>query len=90
MNRFVDIYMVSPVAQATMTYKYIGKINLPILLIRGENDPLVENWEQEALARIARKSGNQEVRVRQISDAGHDCMENSDEMLKEIIHMFST
>ena len=83
-------FMVGPEAQATMTYKHIDKINLPILLIRGENDPLVENWEQEALARVARESGNQNVRVRQIPDAGHDCMENSDEMLKEIIHMIST
>lgn len=83
-------FMAGPEARATMTYKHIDKINLPILLIRGENDPLVENWEQEALAQVARKSGNQKVRVRQIPDAGHDCMENSDEMIKEIIHMFST
>jgi pimeloyl-ACP methyl ester carboxylesterase len=83
-------FMVGPEAQATMTYKHIDRINLPILLIRGENDPLVEDWEAEALALIARKSGNQNVRVRQIPDAGHDCMENLDEMLKEIIHVLST
>lgn len=82
-------FMASPEAHAIMTYKHIGKITLPILMIRGENDPIVEDWEAEALALIARKSGNQDVIVRQISDAGHDCMENSDEMLQEIIHMLS-
>jgi alpha-beta hydrolase superfamily lysophospholipase len=83
-------FMVGPEAQATMTYQHIDKINLPILLIRGENDPIVEDWEPEALGRVARESGNQNVRVKQIPDAGHDCMENSDEMLKEIIRMLST
>jgi len=63
-------------AQATMTYKHIDKINLPILLIRWENDPLVENWVQEALARVARKSGNRKVRVKQTPDAGHNCIKN--------------
>jgi alpha-beta hydrolase superfamily lysophospholipase len=83
-------FMAGPEAHAAMTYKHIGKINLPILMIRGENDHIVEDWEAEALAVIARKAGNQNVRVKQIPDAGHDCMQNPDEMLKEIMHMFST
>lgn len=82
-------FMAGPEAHAAMTYKHIDKINLPILMIRGENDHIVEEWELEALAQVARKSGNQNVRVRQIPDAGHDCMKNSDEMLKEIIHMLT-
>ena len=83
-------FMAGPEAHAAMVCKQIDRITLPMLMIRGENDPLVEDWEAEALARIARKSGNQNVRVKQIPGAGHDCMENSDEMLKEIIHMFTT
>ena len=83
-------FMAGPEAHAAMTYKQIDKISLPILMIRGENDPLVEDWEAEELAQIARKSGNQNVRVRQIPDARHDCMENSDEMLRQIIHMLTT
>jgi alpha-beta hydrolase superfamily lysophospholipase len=82
--------MAGPEAHAAMTYKQIDKINLPILMIRGENDHISEDWEAEALAVIARKSGNQNVRVQQIPGAGHDCMQNSDEMLKEIIHMLTT
>jgi len=82
-------FMDGPEAHAAMTYKHIGKINLPILMIRGENDHIAEDWEAEALAVIARKEGNQNVRVKQIPDAGHDCMQNPDKMLKEIMHMFS-
>jgi alpha-beta hydrolase superfamily lysophospholipase len=72
-----------------MTYKHIGRIKLPLLLMRGEHDPLIEPWEPEALAKLVRESGNPGVRVRQIPEAGHDCMENSEEMVKEIIDMFS-
>ena len=82
-------FMKGPEAHNAMVYKHIGKINLPILMIRGENDKLVEGGEPEALARILREAGNTSVRVRQISDAGHDCMENPDEMLKEIVNMMS-
>jgi len=30
-----------------MTYKHIGKINLPILMIRGVNDHIAEDWEKQ-------------------------------------------
>lgn len=83
-------FMAGPEADSAMAYKHIGKINTPILMIRGENDPLVEGWDPEALAQIAREAGNTYLRVRQIPNAGHDCMENPDEMLKEIVNLMST
>lgn len=83
-------FMAGPEAYGTMTYKHINKIMLPILIMRGESDFLVEAWEPEALSHLARESGNTNFRVRQIPVARHDCMENCDEMLKEIIDMFST
>jgi pimeloyl-ACP methyl ester carboxylesterase len=82
-------FMAGPEAHGAMIYKHIGKIKIPILLIRGEQDPLVEPWEPDALADLARKAGNAHVRVRQIPGAQHDCMENSEAMLREIIVMFS-
>jgi pimeloyl-ACP methyl ester carboxylesterase len=82
-------FMVGPEAHAAMIYKHIGRIKLPLLLIRGEHDPLIEPWEPEALANLAREAGNTAVRVRQIPGAQHDCMENSEAMLKEIVDMFS-
>lgn len=82
-------FMVGPEAHGAMIYKHIGRIKLPILLIRGEHDPLTEPWEPVALANLAREAGNIAVRVRQIPGAKHDCMENSEVMLREIIAMFS-
>jgi alpha-beta hydrolase superfamily lysophospholipase len=81
--------MVGPKADRAMTYKHISKIKIPTLLIRGEHDPLTEPWEAETLANLAREAGNVDVRVSQIPEAKHDCMENSEEMLREIIKMFS-
>jgi len=40
-------------------------------------------------ARIAREGGNRHVRVREIPNARHECMENADAMLDEIVDMIS-
>jgi alpha-beta hydrolase superfamily lysophospholipase len=82
-------FMIGPEAHNAMTHRHIAKINVPMLLLRGEHDPLVEGWETEALAQIVREAGRARVSVRQISGAGHDCMENSEEMLREIVQMMS-
>ena len=83
-------FMAGPEAYGTMTYKHLPRIKKPLLMIRGENDRFVEEWETEALAQVARESGNVDVRVKRIPDAGHDCMQNPDEMLETLIHMFTT
>ena len=77
-------HMVGPEARAAMAYRHVGATTLPLLMMRGEHDPLVEDWEPEALARLAREAGNAHVRVTEIPGAGHDCMENADRMLQEI------
>ncbi|MFC1643827.1 alpha/beta hydrolase [Candidatus Omnitrophota bacterium] len=82
-------FMAGPEAHNAMAHKHIGKVKFPILMIRGEGDPLVEDWEPPALARIVREAGNKHVKVVPISKARHDCMENADEMVKEIINMMS-
>ena len=82
-------HMMGPEAYAAMAHRHIGCINKPILIIRGEHDPLIEDWEPESLAQIVRTSGNPHIRVRQIPEAGHDCMENPAEMLMEITGMVS-
>ncbi|HXV79561.1 MAG TPA: hypothetical protein VEG60_06755, partial [Candidatus Binatia bacterium] len=38
---------------------------------------------------IVQEAGRAKVSVGQISGAGHDCMENSEEMLREIVQMMS-
>jgi alpha-beta hydrolase superfamily lysophospholipase len=78
-----------PEAKGTMTYRHISRIKLALLLMRGELDPYVGPWELETLADLARDSGNDQVRVTTIPAAKHDCMENSEGMVKEIIVLFS-
>ena len=82
-------HMMGPEANAAMAHKHIGKVRIPMLLIRGENDPIIEDWEGPALARITKDSNNQQVSVHEIPQAGHDCMENPQAMLQEIVSMFS-
>jgi pimeloyl-ACP methyl ester carboxylesterase len=82
-------HMMGPEAHAAMAYKHIGKVKIPMLLIRGENDPIIEYWEGPALARISNEANNQQVRVSEIPKAGHDCMENPQAPLREIVSMFS-
>jgi pimeloyl-ACP methyl ester carboxylesterase len=82
-------FMAGPEAHASITYELIDRIDLPILIIRGEKDPRVEAWEVEALAEILQLAGRKWVRQVTIPDAAHDCMENPDVMLKEITDMFA-
>jgi pimeloyl-ACP methyl ester carboxylesterase len=82
-------HMMGPEAHAAMAHQHIGKVKVPMLLVRGENDPIIEDWEGPALAQIANKANNQQVRVSEIPKAGHDCMENSQAMLMEIVSFFS-
>jgi pimeloyl-ACP methyl ester carboxylesterase len=80
-------HMMGPEAHAAMAHKQMGKVQIPILLIRGENDPLIEPWEGEALRLIAHEAGNSQVMVKTIPQAGHDCMENPEAMVSEIVDM---
>ena len=82
-------FMSGPEAHNAMAYKQIGKIKLPILMIRGVDDFLVEDWEPGALAKIARDSGNKDVKIVSIPEARHDCMENSNEMVKALTKMMT-
>jgi pimeloyl-ACP methyl ester carboxylesterase len=78
-----------PEAYAAMAHRHVRAIELPMLLIRGEHDEIVEDWEPVELALLARAAGNRHVGLRQIPRAGHDCMENADVMLTELAHFVS-
>lgn len=82
-------HMMGPEAHAAMANKHIGKVQLPMLIVRGEHDPLIEEWEASTLAHIAETEGNHQVKIREIPRAGHDCMENPDAMLHEIALMLT-
>jgi len=82
-------HMMGPEAYAAMAHRHIGKIQIPIVLIRGDRDPLIEEWEGDALRDIAQEAGNSDVAVKIIPDAGHDCMDNPEVMIQEIVSLFS-
>jgi len=82
-------FMCGPEAYGAMSYRHIGKIALPIVFMRGELDPLVESWVPNALGAITREAGNDHVRVVEIPRAGHDCMDNPEPMLDEIVRLVS-
>jgi len=69
-------FMRSPEADNAKTYKLIDKIKIPIFFINGKNDDIVEAWEPKELKKILTRSGNNNVKMRLIPDAKHDCMEN--------------
>ena len=83
-------FMEGPEATSAMAHQHIGKITVPVLMMRGERDHMVEAWELDALASVLRTSGNCHVRTIEVPNARHDCMENSAVMLREIGQMLST
>ncbi|MDP8262216.1 MAG: alpha/beta fold hydrolase [Candidatus Ancaeobacter aquaticus] len=82
-------HMAGPEAYNAMAYKNMHKVPYPVLMVRGDGDFLVEDWEPDKLASIAHEAGNKHVHVRHIENARHDCMENTPEFLKEIHQLFS-
>jgi len=80
-------FMGGPEAHNAKACEHIDKVKLPMLILRGAGDYLVEGWEPSTLCDIAKKAGNKDVKVVEIPNAKHDCMENRDGTLKEISDM---
>ena len=53
--------LAGPEAEGARSHKHVGKIRVPILLIHGSQDSVVQVSESEDLAGIARQSGNSDV-----------------------------
>ena len=53
--------MAGPEAEGTETYKHIGQIKVPILLIQGRHDTIVRPQDMADLAQIAGEAGNDDV-----------------------------
>ncbi len=83
-------FMMGPHAYGAMGSRHIPKIETPILFLRGENDFIVDQWEVDELIKLAREAGNRNIRLRVVPDARHDCMENAEVMLEEIVGMMNT
>ncbi len=60
-----------PNATAAMSFRQIGQVWAPILLVQGTADEVVEPDEAWALADVARQAGNPDVRVVPIAGGTH-------------------
>lgn len=60
-----------PAATSAMSFRQIGQVWAPILLVQGTSDEVVEFEEAVALADVARAAGNRDVTVMRIDGAGH-------------------
>jgi alpha-beta hydrolase superfamily lysophospholipase len=78
-------FMMGPHAHGAEAHRHIQKIKIPILFMRGEKDYLVDQWEVDELEEMVKEAGNKEARSVQIPNARHDCMENPEVMLDEIV-----
>ncbi|MEQ9619257.1 MAG: alpha/beta hydrolase [Deltaproteobacteria bacterium] len=77
-------FMRSPEAENAKTYKIIPEMKTPLLLLQGEHDDILDDWECRELARSARESGNGAVEFNYIPGAKHDCMENAEATVNAI------
>ena len=62
--------LAGPEAQGAESYRYIGQIRRPLLLMHGTRDDWIQRSDFENLCRIASKSGNRKVTAIQL-DANH-------------------
>jgi pimeloyl-ACP methyl ester carboxylesterase len=60
-----------PEAVEAMACRQIVAVSVPVLLIQGTDDVVVEPWEATELARVAREAGNDDVELAWIDGAGH-------------------
>lgn len=79
-------FMRSPHAENAKTYKIIDQVKIPVLFVNGKNDDIVESWEPKELKKILERAGNDQVKLKLIPEAKHDCMENPKVMINTIIN----
>ncbi|GJM17071.1 MAG: hypothetical protein DHS20C13_23980 [Thermodesulfobacteriota bacterium] len=69
-------FMRSPEAYNAKTNEIIDGVKIPVLFIHGDQDYIVGHEEPESLVEILKEAGNQDVELKFIPKARHDCMEN--------------
>jgi len=82
-------FMRSPEAEKAKTNEIISPLQIPVLFIHGADDYVVEGDEPRGLKEILNESGNNEVELKYIPDARHDCMENPQAAVPVLIEWLS-
>lgn len=63
-------FLASPEAEGTKTYKNIGRVQVPILLVHALHDDVIDHLESEDLGQVAIDTGNSDV-TQLFLDSGH-------------------
>ncbi|MFC1834799.1 hypothetical protein ACFL2Q_08710 [Thermodesulfobacteriota bacterium] len=77
--------LAGPEAEGTQNYKNIAKVRVPILLVYGLEDDIIDREELESLAGIATDSGNSDVAELTLPAADHTMEGKHDELGEGII-----
>jgi pimeloyl-ACP methyl ester carboxylesterase len=62
--------LAGPEAKGAEAHRYVGQIRLPLLVVHGSRDEMIQRSEFEGLCRLASKSGNRDVTAI-LLDANH-------------------
>ena len=82
-------FMRGPQAYYAKTCEIIENVKVPVLFIHGEDDDIVDVWEPKELKNIMNQSGNEDVTLRYIPGAKHDCVENPKDSIDAITKWIS-
>jgi len=82
-------YMRGPQAYYAKTCEIIENVKVPVLFIHGADDDIVDVWEPKELKNIMNQSGNEDVTLRYIPGAKHDCVENPKDSIDAITKWIS-
>ncbi len=77
--------LAGPEANGPKAYQHIGDIRVPILLVHGSHDDIIDQQDFEALGKVAREAGNQDVTMLNL-DAGHTMAGKHDELGQGIVN----
>lgn len=77
-------FMRGPHAYYAKTCEIINDVKIPVLFIHGVDDDIVDVWEPKELKNIMNQTGNEDVTLRYIPGAKHDCVENPKESIDAI------
>lgn len=77
--------LAGPEAEGPQAYRHIGNIKVPILLVHGKYDEMIDQQEFKALGDVATQAGNPDVTMLNL-EAGHDLSGRHEELGQGIVN----
>lgn len=76
--------LAGPKADGPKAYQHIGGIKVPVLLVHGKYDEMIDPQECDALGHVAKTAGNPDVTMLQL-EAGHDLSGKHEELGQGVV-----